>query len=354
MTGNRIKFGFILLVEAALLIFYHNFFFFYLLLITVMLAAVSIAVSRRVFSSIDVKTDIPLESVGEGNDIPVDFTVENKTPFPVPGIRLGYSVENGFYPNEEKQEMTLPVRRGKRTYRWTVSSVYAGLVTLTGSSMKMQDYLGLFVFEKEWKNVSQIAVFPGSDEIVMNIVENTFSQGEENDNESANASEDVTQIKDFRLYAPGDRMQRVNWKISAKYDDLYVKEFELMYDRTLTLLIELRRDSDEVGFLDELITAFYSAALRLIELEITFFISWFDVDKGVFRQEKVDDEDTLHDDLRQVFMMRSYEGYEAFIRYRESRENKNDTAVYFTTPGFDMQSGGRIGTYKDKVVLICL
>ena len=76
----------------------------------------------------------------------------------------------------------------------------------------------------------------------------------------------------LRLYAPGDRMQRVNWKISAKYDDLYVKEFELMYDRTLTLLIELRRDSDEVGFLDELITAFYSAALRLIELEITFFI----------------------------------------------------------------------------------
>ncbi len=327
MTGNRIKFGFILLVEAALLIFYHNFFFFYLLLITVILAAVSIAVSIRVFSSIDVKTDIPLESVGEGNDIPVDFTVENKTPFPVPGIRLGYSVENGFYPNEEKQEMTLPVRRGKRTYRWTVSSVYAGLVTLTGSSMKMQDYLGLFVFEKEWENVSQIAVFPGSDEIVMNIVENTFSQGEENDNDSANASEDVTQIKDFRLYAPGDRMQRVNWKISAKYDDLYVKEFELMYDRTLTLLIEL---------------------------EITFFISWFDVDKGVFRQEKVDDEDTLHDALRQVFMMRSYEGYEAFIRYRESRDNKNDTAVYFTTPGFDMQSGGRIGTYKDKVVLICL
>ena len=354
MIGNRIKYGAILLIEIALLIFFHNFFFFYLMLITVMLAVVSLVISRRVFSALTVKTDIPLESVGERNDIPVDFTVINPTFFPLPGVRLGYRVENGFYPNEEKQEMTLPVRRGSHTFRWNISSVYAGLVTLTGETMRMQDYLGLKVFEKSWDNSSRISVFPQSDEIIMNIVENTFSQGEDNDSDSSDATEDVTQIKDFRLYAPGDRMQRVNWKISSKYDDLYVKEFELMYDRILTLLIELRRDSDEVGFLDELMTAFYSAAIRLIDREITFNVSWFDVDKGQFRQEKVDDEDSLHDALRQIFMMRSYEGFEAFIRYKDSRENKNDTAVYFTTPGFDMQSGGKIGVYKDKVVLICL
>ncbi len=354
MLGNRIKYGVILLIAVALLIFYHNFFFFYLLLITVMLAVVSFIVSKKVFAALEVKTEITLESIGEGNDIPVDFTVNNPTPFPMPGVCLGYGVENGFYPNDEKQEMTLPVRKGVHTFRWRISSVYSGLVTLSGTGIKMQDYLGLFVFEREWENVSQISVFPKSDEIIMNIVENTFSQGDENDNDSANASEDVTQIKDFRLYTPGDRMQRVNWKLSAKYDDLYVKEFELMYDRTLSLLIELRRDSDEIGFLNELITAFYSAAQRLIEMEITFYVSWFDVENGKFRREKVDDEDSLHDALRQIYMMKSYEDYEAFIRYRESRDNKNDTAIYFTTPGFDMQGGGRIGIYKDKVVLICL
>ncbi len=353
MLGNRIKYGIILLIAAALLVFYHNFFFFYLLVITVMLAVVSRFISKKVFRLIEVNADIPLESVGEGNDIPVDLTVKNPTPFPLPGVLLACRVENGFYPNDERQEITLPVRRGSHTFRWKISSVYSGLVTLTGGTLKMKDYLGLFAFEREWNSSAQIAVFPKSDEIIMNIVENSFYQGDENDNDSANASEDVTQIKDFRVYAPGDRMQRVNWKISAKYDDLYVKEFELMYDRTLTLLIELRRDSDEVGFLNELITAVYSASLRLIEMEIAFYISWFDSDKSVFRREKVDDEDSLGDALRQVFMMKSYEGFEAFNRYTQSRENKNDTAVYFTTPGFEAQSG-RIGIYKDKVVLICL
>ncbi len=355
MLKNRIEYGVILLVAVLLFLFYHNFFFFYLLLAAVLLAVISFSVSKKAFNGIEVKVNIPLGTVGSNNDIPVDFIIENSTPFPMPGVRLGYKVENGFYPNEEKQEMTLPVRRGTHSFRWKISSVYSGLVTLTGKSLKMQDYLGLFVFEREWGADARITVLPNADDIVMNIVENAFAEGDESDTDSALTSEDVTQVKEFREYAPGDRMQRVNWKISAKYDDLYVKEFERLYDRTLALLVELRRDSEEAGFLDELITAFYSAAIKLIELEIPFKVQWYDTKQSRFCEENVNDEDGLLDALNQIFMMQSYTGYEAYEKYSGAPKRAGDSAVYFTTPGFSgISDTNRLGNYKDKVVLIWL
>lgn len=355
MIKNRIEYGIILLVAVLLFLFYHNFFFFYLLLIAVVLAFASYAVSKKAFSGIEVRCKIPLDSVGEGNDIPVDFIINNSTPFPMPGVRLDYTVKNGFYPNNEKQEMTLPVRRGKHSFRWKISSVYAGMVLLEGEKMRMQDYLGLFVFEREWKADARITVLPNADDIIMDIVENTLVEGEENDTDASLMSEDVTQVKEFREYALGDRMQRVNWKISAKYDDLYVKEFEKLYDRTLSLLVELRRDSEEIGFLDELITAFWSAAVRLIDMEIPFRVQWYDKKAGRFCGENVNDEDTLIDSVNQIFMMQSYDGYDAFEHYKESPLGRNDSAVYFTTPGFGgIDTSKKIGTYKDKVVLIWL
>ena len=355
MIKNRIEYCVILLVAVLLFVFYHNFFFFYLLLIAVALAFASHAISKKAFDGIEVKVQIPLDSVGEGNEIPVDFIIDNSTLFPMPGVRLDYTVENGFYPNDEKQEMTLPVRRGRRSFRWKISSVYAGMVILTGKRMRMQDYLGLFVFEREWDADARITVLPNADDIIMDIVENTLVEGEEDDTDASLMSEDVTQIKEFREYAPGDRMQRVNWKISAKYDELYVKEFEKLYDRTLSLLVELRRDSEEIGFLDELITAFWSAAVKLIDMEIPFRVQWYDKKSGKFCSENVNDEDTLTDAVNQIFMMQSYDGYEAFEHYKESPLGKYDTAVYFTTPGFGgIDTSKKIGTYKDKVVLIWL
>ena len=52
-------------------------------------------------------------------------------------------------------------------------------------------------------------------------------------------------IKEIREYRPGDRLQRIHWKLSAKLDDLFVKEMAHTSILSLVLLPELTKDKIE-------------------------------------------------------------------------------------------------------------
>lgn len=355
MLKSRIKYALTAAVCLALFIFYHNFFFFYLLLTVALIPFISYFASRYVWNKTGVKASIKIPGIGAGNDVPIEFTVENKSALPIQNIKFRFKAENGFYPNEEIQEMTLPVRRGTNVYGWSVKSIYAGRIIINGIDISMTDYLGLKRFEREWDCSAYINVIPAQSDVIMNVMENVMTAGDDTEIDAADSTEDVTQVKELREYRPGDRLQHINWKVSAKHEDLFVKEFEREYNRTLTLLVELRSDSEEIGFLDELITAFYSSAVKLIEMEIRFYASWYDTATGSFHSELVEASDGLLDVMSQMYMMNSYKEYHAYEKYREITHGRNDTAVYFTSPSFEgADETNIIGNYKEKVLLICL
>ena len=355
MLKSRIKYGLTAAICLALFIFYHNFFFFYLFLVVALMPFVSYFASKYVWKKTDVKASIKLSSLGANNDIPIEFKVENKAGLPIQNVKFRFTAENGFYPNEEIQEMTLPVRRGTNVYGWSVKSIYAGRFIIKGIDMSMTDYLGLKKFERKWDCSAYIDIMPAQSDVIMNVVENVMTAGDDTEIDTADSTADVTQVKELREYRPGDRLQHINWKVSAKHEDLFVEEFEREYNRTLTLLVELRSDSEEIGFLDELITAFYSSALKLIEMEIRFYASWYDSSTESFRSELVEEEDGLLDVMSQMFMMSAYKDFCAYEKYRERPHGGNDAAVYFTSPSFEgADDNNIIGNYKEKVLLICL
>ena len=355
MAKNRAEYIIVFAVSVLLFVFYHNFYFFYLLLVVSAMPILSYFVSRYIRNKISVSVSVGVMSIGKGNSIPIIFTVDNPTVFPIQGVKLTYTVKNRFYPNDEIQEMSLPVRRGKNSYNWSVSSVYSGSIVLSGSEITMNDYLGIFVFKRSWESGCEVSVIPAESEIIMNVIGNMMTKGDDTQTDNADKVDDVTQVKEFREYRPGDRPQFINWKISAKHDELYVKEFEQEYNRTLTLLVELRADSHEIGFLDELITAFYSCAVKLIDMEIHFSVAWYDCETQQLKSELVSENDGLFEALRQIYLMSSYSGYLAFENYHQASHRKNDTAVYFTSPTFDGFDGDKlIGTFKERVALICI
>ncbi len=355
MFKNRVEYTLVFIYTLLYFLFFHNFFFFYLFLIVVALPFISFFVSRNIWKKSGAEISAPLTVIYGSGDMGVDFVTENSSRLPIPGIFLRFIAENAYYPNEEIQEMKLPLKTGRNSYRWNIQSVYSGRIVIKGIEVSMPDYLGLFVFKKEWPAQAAVSVIPPKDDIVMDIIENSFIQGEEQEANSTNSTEDVTRIKQFREYVPGDRMQRVNWKISAKHDTLYVKEYERLFNRTLTLLVELRRDSDSIGFLDELITAFYSAGEKLLEMEMPFRVCWYDCETNRFITENVDDNESFIEVLEQMYLMQSYTEYYAYEKYNEAGLGVNDRAVYFTSPSFEgADKHTLLGAYKESVVLICL
>lgn len=355
MWKNRVSYGIMLVFCLFLLLFYHNYFFFLLFLGILLLPVFSYLVGRYVFRRSTVTITVPVAYVEEGNEVPICFTVDNPTIFPMPGLHLHLTVANQFYPNEEQQDMALPVHAGKRDYRWGIQSVYAGRIVILTSHISMLDYLGMKQFERPLSLSCYAVVVPEKSRLVMNMLEYSMSQGDEQEMDVTNSSEDVTQVKEIREYKPGDRLQRVHWKLSTKTEDLFVKEYEREFNRTLTLLVELKKDSDKVGFLNDLLKAFYSTAILFLQEELKFQVQWYDTRQQRFETARVEEEEGLIEVLQQIFMMETYENEQAYMKYKEIQHGRMDMAIYFTSMSFtDFAPEQFVGTLDDKVMIVCL
>lgn len=356
MAKNWIKYVILVLFNLVLMLFYHTYFFFITFIVSLVLPVLSWLIFRNGFKKVSLAVDTPVKYIEEQEEIPVKFTVTNDSIFPFPGLKIFFHVENHFYPNEEQQEMSLPVRAHRSvTYGWGVKSIYAGRMELHADSLVMRDYLGMFQYSKTL-DINQFSdCYPVISRVASEITEPFFTEGNDDDS-STSYTEDVTSIRDIRDYVPGDRLQKVHWKLSTKSDSLLVKEFDPEQERVITLLVELKRDSEKLGFLDDLITAFYSTAKMLIDMDMNFQVMWYDSARGRLDCETIHEDDGLQDVMGQIFIMDSYtDGCRAYEKYAEEREDRKLKTVYFTSPDFAMPEDGTVlGRFQDKVLIVCI
>ncbi len=89
--------------------------------------------------------------------------------------------------------------------------------------------------------------------------------------------DDVSEIFDIRDYVPGDRLNRIHWKLTSKMDRLMVKELGLPIDCSVLIFLELGRYDDVPEFLkyrDAVFCALLSLAECLSAQGQIYYIAW--------------------------------------------------------------------------------
>lgn len=56
-------------------------------------------------------------------------------------------------------------------------------------------------------------------------------------------SEDIFSVKDIRKYREGDNIGRISWKVSARHDELYVKNPETISGGELVIFLDMNKDN---------------------------------------------------------------------------------------------------------------
>lgn len=58
-------------------------------------------------------------------------------------------------------------------------------------------------------------------------------------------SEESNEIRDLRLYRDGDSLKKVHWKLSAKHNELYVKNFSAVVSRDTNIILNMNKEDEE-------------------------------------------------------------------------------------------------------------
>jgi len=294
----------ILLLIAAL--FYRQAFLVMLLLIMCILPVLSIRICRYTFDRL--KTSIRSASYEsqKGLTIPLTLCLHNPLFFPLLHVECTLEIRSQFYPKKEAVTYILPATARKDTpLVLPVTYAHCGLFQIKLLSVKTYDYLHFMSFSREETTHCQVIILPDSTTEV-SFHPTLYGEGfdeYESSQKKGNASANVT---DIREYQPGDRLQLIHWKLSAKIDKLMVKENESTSSHQFFVLLELFYDEKYPDLLDKAIEYAYSLSRELILAGENFFFGYYSTRLGEFASFPIHTQEDLIRALCEAFYETPY------------------------------------------------
>ncbi len=221
------------------------------------------------------------------------------------------TVSNELFGEKTTHSINIPINpfmESKVIY--PVKSAHCGVISISVNSVVIFDIFNLFRFHKNINVTREIPVFP-DESIIDNTFTMDFSQGCNNMDESTIKGNDTSEVSEIREYIPGDKLQNIHWKLSAKKDILMVKERMSLTSTQLLFYIELADLENEA--LDTVLDYAYGIGTFLCTENKPFTFLWYSVKRQECRSHFI----LNLDDLRECLCEILYES--PFANYKELR-----------------------------------
>ncbi len=190
---------------------------------------------------------------------------------------------------------------------YPVKSSHCGIVTITINEVFVYDLLNIFALKRKLDLTREIPVFPNYNEIDEEF-DMDFSQGYSDLEESQHKGSDTSEVSDIREYIPGDKLQNIHWKLSAKKDILMVKEHVSLTSSQLIFYIELANPEGNV--LDLIMDSAYGIGIYLVNNQIPFSFMWYSTRNAGCCSAFIANETTLHDTIFEMLYEKPLDDYQ--------------------------------------------
>ena len=262
------------------------------------------------------------DTVEQGEGIPLKVRSWNKGRIPsVLQIICSYRYISGSERKSVRTNVYVPAKKREQV-EMNIPAKYCGKIRVSVSSVRIFDCWGLFSIGKKNKKDYEITIMPKP--FPVNMVVSNRTRWFPVDGESYaqdRGGDDTAEIYEVREYRAGDRMQKVHWKLSAKEDDLYIKEFGYPLGAAVILMLEegIKEES-----MEQFMEAVVSISTALIQEECPHYMIWKKKNEKELRRVLIRGEEEFHGFLLELLQFEKgclEKDIEEYYRY----EYKNDT-----------------------------
>ncbi len=332
--------NYIIVMTIAILglLFYHNYAMLLILVIMTVIPIFSNIFVYYISKKLKVSLNINQQSVAKNHNIHLNIIVDNPTILSTDNVVVQLKVCNAYYNNDEIFTVIVPATaREVRQIEWNFRSKYSGRIVASVVSVKVKDIFKIFTFNCVTNSEADVIVMPNSKPIDNNFSMISEGEGEQNEVQYRKGS-DVSEISEIREYIPGDKLQSVHWKLSAKQDKLMVKEYGMPYTNEFVIIPELYFDGEHPEVLDDIIDMMYSCAMMFLEHRRQFYIGWINTLDDEIVYHKVESDIDIPLIFKQMF-------------YANLQKNPNQAKSLATSLG---RIDGKSIVYIGKAVTECL
>ena len=204
--------------------------------------------------------------VSMGQTVNPTLKLVNPTIIPLLNCSIDFSLGNSLMGSFEN-EVVMPAE-AKRTkeVRIPVETSMPGMVRVVFSSMSVTDFLHFCTFTYPYEKIIELPVLPAERQLPS--LKFTKVSIPSDEAVSTGDGDLTTDIKEIREYRNGDRLRDIHWKITARKDEIMVKEYDRTKDLYYVVLPEFEYD-----FLKDDLELFYACGKELLSRKETFRVA---------------------------------------------------------------------------------
>jgi uncharacterized protein (DUF58 family) len=293
---NRLCYILFFVLLAVLYRFFVNYFLLLLMLVMVVFPIFSIIVLHYTAKNLTFSLTGPAQ-IERDNDAGVTLHIQNHALFPVAKARITLDLHNLFYPQPDDYTFVCCIAAGKEnTIFLRLNSTYCGIQSISVKEVRIWDYTGLADLTIDTQTTAALCTLPQTVEADFST-EAIGGAGLTELVEQEVKGNDSSQVIDTRDYQPGDKLQRIHWKLSTKLDRLLVKEYGSISSNDVLVLIELYQEFSSSKALadeklcrerfDRIFDVYYTLAGHLIEQKRPFTLCWYSPALGELKREEI-------------------------------------------------------------------
>lgn len=297
MVMMKIFFAVLILICAVFYIMYLWDFAVVLLIVVSAIPVLMFIIGAVIKHSISIKMILNSTSATKKQGFTVQLIIENRCIFPVGKAETNIEYYNCFDGKKNCFRLLLPVQdRNTQSIAFKLSSKFCGMINIRCSHIMIYDPLKIFRFRVPCNIVREIPILPEGHEIGGQVCFTDRINDESSLFSEHKPGDDPSEIFDLRDYNPGDKLNRIHWKLSSKKDDFIVKDYSLPIDIPCTVFLDLTYDNKSeyaMPVYDTLVETLISMSSFLLENERCHRIVFFNARNKCFSEKDVKDMDSL-------------------------------------------------------------
>ena len=182
------------------------------------------------------------------------------------------------------------------TQQISMESQYAGMTDICLTSLVLYDMFGIFRRKIMLRDNRSVGIMPPFDVMPLEITRRTREFIADADEYSTEKQgDDPSEIYQVREYRPPDPVRSVHWKLSAKEDDLIVKENSLPLCCVVLLWVHMSAAETNGAGLNQMLEQAASLSITLFEEKCIHMAAWFEEKSGRVIKYRVDSAEAVYE-----------------------------------------------------------
>ena len=240
------------------------------------------------------KVPIGISEIGKPNIIKI--TVTNKSFIPVSRMKAMILVEDTLTKKKKKYVLKLPaIPKGVHTFESSVILNAEGNYEITLKKLRVYDFTGLLYGNVKVAKTKVIQIMPKLIDVPITLTESTKNfYGEADVYEDNRAGHDNSELFQVREFKAGDRLQNIHWKMSAKQDELMVKEHSMPKSCPVVLFLDYKGSKKYNKNMTAFMQIAFSISFSLMDAGCNHYVAWYNKEDSDLIRVRIDGDESFY------------------------------------------------------------